>query len=327
MEATGKPLISVIIPVYNVKSYLASCIQSVREQTYRHLEIIIVDDGSTDGSGELCDLLALQDSRIKVVHKTNGGLASARNAGLDIAHGEYFGFVDSDDTITSQMYEFLLKAAEKDDCPLSVCQFRYVFPDGKTMVKTKDAQSCVFDFNQAIIEMNIYRYFDMSACTKLFRADLFSDLRFPVGKLSEDFFVMPQVLDKARRISFIAEACYNYYQRSGSISRGKTANYDFEEAARKQLEFLEAKHPDMAMVGHVAYASSVLTEYDQCITNHLKCEKERVRHFKRVVRSNMRFVMQSSYASPSKKLQIVIFVFSLPLYRLAFKVFKRIRRV
>ena len=126
MDFNSTPLVSIIIPIYNVENYLEQCIISVVHQTYKNLEIILVNDGSPDNSGKICDDFALMDKRIKVIHKMNGGLSSARNAGIDIAKGEYLGFVDSDDTIEPFMYEKLMTAIKRDGIDLAVCAINYV---------------------------------------------------------------------------------------------------------------------------------------------------------------------------------------------------------
>ena len=123
-------LISVIVPVYNVKNYLKKCVDSILSQTYSVLQVILVDDGSTDGSGELCDLLAKCDKRIQVVHKSNGGLSDARNAGIEIAEGKYFSFIDSDDYIEPDMLESLYKLAKSTDCQITISNMKRFFSDG-----------------------------------------------------------------------------------------------------------------------------------------------------------------------------------------------------
>ena len=167
------PLISVIVPIYKVEKYLNKCVQSILNQTYENLEIILVDDGSPDNCGKICDQLAQKDDRIVVIHKQNGGLSSARNAGIEIANGEYIGFVDSDDYVEKFMYELLLKSIKESNTMLSVCAIYYTFENGEKIVKIKDEHDRVFDFKDAILEMNTYKLFDMGAWSKLYHRDLF----------------------------------------------------------------------------------------------------------------------------------------------------------
>lgn len=162
-----QPLISIVVPVYNVKQFLTKCLNSIISQTYSNLEIIVVDDGSTDGSATICDDYAKKDKRISVIHKENGGLASARNAGIDVAKGTYIGFVDSDDYIEPYMYEKLLQAILKYSCNIAVCGINYVFDDGEVIAKANIEPEQFFEFPRAIEEMNTFRLFDMGAWSKL----------------------------------------------------------------------------------------------------------------------------------------------------------------
>ena len=167
-----QPLISIVVPVYNVKQFLTKCLNSIISQTYSNLEIIVVDDGSTDGSATICDDYAKKDKRISVIHKENGGLASARNAGIDVAKGTYIGFVDSDDYIEPYMYEKLLQAILKYSCNIAVCGINYVFDDGEVIAKANTEPEQFFEFPWAIEEMNTFRLFDMGAWSKLYKREL-----------------------------------------------------------------------------------------------------------------------------------------------------------
>ena len=224
------PLISIIVPIYNVEKYLSKCIESILEQTYTNFELILVNDGSPDKCGRICNEYAKKDSRIKVIHKKNGGLSSARNIGIDVAKGEYLGFVDSDDYIEPYMYEYLLKAALDNECSLSVCNINYVFEDGKILNKVTNASDEVLNFVEAITEMNTYKKFDMGAWSKLYKKDLFKNIRFPEGKLSEDFYIMYKIFDRAQKVAYVSTPCYNYLQRANSITKNKNINHDFAYA-------------------------------------------------------------------------------------------------
>ncbi len=322
-----QPLISVIVPIYKVEKYLNKCVKSIINQTYKNLEIILVDDGSPDNCGIICDKLAEQDDRIRVVHKKNGGLSSARNAGIEIANGEYIGFVDSDDYIEEFMYELLLKSIKENNTMLSVCAIYYTFENGERITKIKDEKDRVFDFKNAILEMNTYRLFDMGAWSKLYHRDLFESIRFPEGKLSEDFYIMYKIFDKAQRVGYVATPCYNYLQRQNSISRNTKINHDFEDAAKCQMEYLDKKYPDMRIIGHTAYASSALTVYDFYLKNKVKCPKDRVKHFKKIVKQNIEYVNQAEFLSKSKKIQFKLFLANKAIYDIVFKMYRKIKRV
>lgn len=211
-------MISVIIPVFNIEQYLEKCIESIVNQTYRNLQIILVDDGSTDKSGDICDIYAQKDSRIKVIHKKNGGLSDARNDGLEKAEGDLVSFIDGDDWIHPQMYEIMTGAIEKTSSDMAVCQYQQT--DEKSFLRSIDI--CGLSYTtvsgtQAMTDMsNIYPM----AWNKLYRREIFDNLRYPVGKLHEDEFVIHKIFRKANKIAITNESLYFYALRDGSITSG-----------------------------------------------------------------------------------------------------------
>lgn len=227
------PLISVIIPVYKVESYLEKCISSIVNQTYTNLEIILVDDGSPDRSGEICDVWAEKDHRIKVIHKQNGGLSDARNAGMKIATGELLGFVDSDDWIEPDMYQLLYENLVANDCDISACGVQMDWEDSTpSRILTKHG-SCVLsaeDAMRAIIEES---WLKQPVYYKLYRTELVKDILFPVGKCHEDVFWSYQAVGRAKMVCVFDRPCYHYTQRNGSIMG--------ESYSLKRLDSLEAK--------------------------------------------------------------------------------------
>lgn len=322
-----KPMISIIVPIYNVEKYLNKCVDSILGQTFTDFELILVDDGSPDRCGEICDYYKTKDKRVKVIHKENGGLSSARNAGIDIARGEYIGFVDSDDFIEPFMYEYLIESINKNKCRLAVCAINYVFEDGKSISKVKNEKDQVFKFSSAILEMNKYKLFDMAACTKIFHKSLFDNIRFPVGKLSEDFYVMYKIFDSAQKISFVATPCYNYLQRQNSISRNTRINHDFEYAAKEQMEYLENKYPELKVLAHTSYASAALTVYDFYLKSGVKCSKEQLNHFKRIVKENYSYILKADYLTNAKKIQFALFRINYILYKGIFLLYRKFKRI
>lgn len=321
-------LISIVIPVFNVKNYLANCVKSIEKQTYANLEIILVDDGSTDGSGELCNQLALKDRRIHVIHKKNGGLSSARNVGIEVAAGKYIGFVDSDDYIDGKMYETLLKKMYKYSADISICGRWYVYENGKKHLRYQsDGKDLVMNAEQAILKMNSYCSFDMAAWDKLYSKSLFDNIRFPEGKLSEDYFIMFRIFDKAKVICYTPEPLYFYIQRKGSISRSKKINFDFAEAAKEQMEYVEEKYPRLKNCVHTAYASANMTVYNFHIKNHVKCKKEDRILFQKVVADNMDYIEKNDKISSVKKIQAKIFCLNILLYNIFFRMFKFFNKI
>lgn len=216
-----KELISVIVPVYNVEDYIHKCVDTIVNQTYKNLEIILVDDGSTDNSGKICDELAQTDSRIRVIHKKNGGLSDARNAGIEVAKGEYLGFVDSDDYIDLEMYSVLMKNLKDTGAALATCGRIFVTNGGEVPEITENKPVCMSS-DQAIKDLFLYNSMVFHAAwDKLYKRELFSDIKFPVGRLFEDAAIMFRIFEKAGKITATKKQMYYYIQRQGSISNCK----------------------------------------------------------------------------------------------------------
>lgn len=212
-------LISVIVPVYNMEQYLDRCVQSILHQTYSNLEIILVDDGSVDKSPAMCDDYAQKDGRVKVVHKKNGGLSDARNAGLRIATGSYIGYVDSDDWIEPDMYESMYLACERENADLVVCRYKEVY---KNKTIDKSSEDCVVLSQEDILNIYLcghdqYQIYN-SVWSKLFKRQLVEDMDFPVGHNSEDIMYTTKAFCRLTKAVYIDRALYNYVlDRDGSI--------------------------------------------------------------------------------------------------------------
>ena len=217
--------ISVIVPIYNSIDCLEKCVQSICAQTYANLEILLINDGSTDGTDKLCERLAAEDDRIRTYHKKNGGASSARNVGISLASGEYFGFVDSDDYIDQDMYELMMEAARDRNVPIvqisrdevdeegmhlpDVC----VPPDGTQLCKAEDF----------LKELLLHKG-DCSFCTKLVKREMFENHRFPEGVLNEDFSLLVEMLKEVDSITILPKQCYHVVYRGESTTRKKTQN-------------------------------------------------------------------------------------------------------
>ncbi len=237
-------LISIIVPVYNVKPFLDECISSIISQTYAKLEIIIVDDGSTDNCSAICDKWAEKDNRITVIHKTNGGLSDARNAGLAVATGDYIGFVDADDYIRSDMYEILINDIITKESDIAMCGVMQFWESGKTLSFTKDVQG-VFDTDAAILELLHEESIKQPVWYKLYKKEVIKDLLFPVGKLHEDVLWSYHAIGNAKRVSVNNSHCYFYRQRTESIMGAKFTlrRLDAIVAKCESVEYIRHKFP------------------------------------------------------------------------------------
>lgn len=250
-------LISVIVPVYKVEKYLDRCVQSIVDQTYRNLEIILVDDGSPDNCGAMCDAWAEKDSRIKVIHKENGGLSDARNAGMAAATGEYIAFVDSDDWIEPEMYQRLYDALITTDSDIASCGARRVWLDAKP------AQEVCATYKDSVLEYeDIMKAFISSdgviqtVWDKLYRRNILINVPFPVGMIHEDEFWSWQVIARAKRVVTVKESYYNYLQRSSSIMGAGFTEKSLLviRAKMERQQYIEEALPELTDLGRVDLA-------------------------------------------------------------------------
>lgn len=206
-------LISVIVPIYNVEAYLGKCIQSIASQSYENLQIILVDDGATDRSGDICDQWAKKDSRIQVIHKANGGLSDARNAGMAVANGKWVSFIDSDDFISADTLERMFLAATENNCDIAVCNIVRIYDDNSTEPFYQPAS----DLQILSGDTRYDTLYQPSVCNKLFRKELLENVCFPKGKYYEDTFVYHILAHRAKTIALTGHDGYYYLSRRDSI--------------------------------------------------------------------------------------------------------------
>ncbi|WP_071131749.1 glycosyltransferase [Enterococcus timonensis] len=217
-------LVSIIVPVYNVAQYLERCLDSIVKQSYLELEIIVVNDGSTDDSGMILEKYRVLDQRIIVLEKENGGLSSARNSGLDYMTGKYVTFVDSDDFIAINYVKNLVDVTKKYDCEVAVSQLQYWYDNSKESKEVPPRSDECLSVSDGIKEMLLQKKFDNSAWGKIYKAEFFNNIRYPVGKLYEDTPVTYKLFMKSNSIGIVYSKDYFYYQRTGSITNTKFNN-------------------------------------------------------------------------------------------------------
>ncbi|MBS7339899.1 MAG: glycosyltransferase family 2 protein [Lachnospiraceae bacterium] len=257
--------ISVIIPSYNVEPYLERCVESVVNQTYRELEIILVDDGSTDATGELCDSLAVTDSRIKVVHKENGGLSDARNAGIDVAEGDFYSFVDGDDYLEKDAYEIMISEMTNDD--VSLVSAGIVAEDIKgNKHLNMSKERLILSKEDALLNLlSPVRTIGQSSCNKLFRKQLFRELRYKKGIINEDMELLPKILDICNLVVLLNKPVYHYVRRSGSITESEFSMWKYEgiKNAYDTLDLCKRKYPKMVSYAHFYVMDSLFKTYHE----------------------------------------------------------------
>ena len=323
-------LISIIVPVYNVQEYLERCINSIWQQTYQNLEIILVDDGSTDRSGQMCDEFAQKDPRIKVVHKENGGLSDARNAGLQQATGAYIGYVDSDDWIEPQMYDTMYKACKRENADIAICRYHCAY-EGAAEEEGTNQQS-VFDretlLNIYICGHNDYVVYN-SVWSKLFSRKLVEDMVFPKGRNSEDIMYTTRAFCRANKAVYIDSFFYHYViDRAGSIMNEKKTERMFRDELpfwREHIQLIrETVSPYMGdkaayyyyrrlLFYYIDYKKSNAEEAASKIALELKEKKEEINR-----------LLASDFAAKGDRVRMKCMLFSPKLYYLIDRFYNKV---
>ena len=308
-------MISVIVPVYNVEKYLERCVKSIAAQTYKDLEILLIDDGSTDKSGEMCDDFQQTDSRIKAFHKQNGGLSDARNYGIEHSAGEFISFVDSDDYIDEKMLETLHRLITENDADLAVCSAMDVF-EGKEVTQVKGIK----EFNLNKVES--YKYMLRgdgipSACNKLYKRQTVGDVRFPVGKLYEDGFFTPQILKKVEKTAVTSKPMYYYFRRADSITTKpfRKGDLDVIEAYDKCVKQVKELCPEALPYAEFRYRNAYFNVLDKML---MRDDCKEIPEYKQVVKylkKHTAQIVKDPGFGKMRKIAAVALKFSVPLYK------------
>lgn len=316
--------ISIVVPVYNVEKYLDNCIESILNQTFKDFELILVDDGSTDKSGEICDKYNVKDDRIKVIHKSNGGVSSARNAGLDIACGKYIGFVDSDDIIHPRMYEILYDLIQVYKSDISCCNFKNIYSEVNEEYEDINITE-VIEMNNIQAVSNLYgkniNVRLVVAWNKLYIRELFDDIRYELGKIHEDEFIAHKLLYKCKKIVYTNDELYYYLQREGSIM--------------SQISYKRKVHSLLAQADRMRFCNKVgletLCDYISQIYEYnfftlyreIESQKNDKIDFLDMLRkdfiSNLKVLLRLERFSIKEKISWIIFAINPNIYKFIFK--------
>lgn len=260
--------VSIIVPIYGVEEYLERCVQSLMHQTYTNIQIILVDDGSPDGCSVICDKLAKMDSRILVIHKANGGLSDARNAGLKIASGELIAFVDSDDWVATDYIKTMVRVMEQQASDIVDCNLLRTYGEvTKDVAESENARN--FTASQALAMLICDNEFHQHVWNKLYTKEVIKDIFFEKGKCNEDEFWTYQVFGRAKRITKIDTVLYYYFQRNGSImgQEYKLSRLDAIEAKIQRQRYIEANYTDLKdeagtnLLWSIIYAGQMSIKY------------------------------------------------------------------
>lgn len=238
-------LISIIVPVYNSEKYLDECLNSILKQIYANLEIILVDDGSTDDSGLMCDKFAKKDKRVSVFHTDNNGQSSARNLGISNANGKYITFIDSDDYVEPSFIKFLYDNLVEHNVDISCCGYSMFYPNGKFVNKGKKNIQVKLDRENSIKYLIVNGLISDSPCNKLFKKELFSSIQFPMNKVYEDRRILPVIFYKANNIYYDSTVEYYYRQHSESTTHNENKLYQLIDATNERKIFIDDKYQNL----------------------------------------------------------------------------------
>ena len=316
--------ISVIVPVYQCEEFLSACIESILRQTYQDLEVILVDDGSPDGAGTICDDYAAKDTRIRVIHQANQGVSAARNVGLDMASGDLIAFVDSDDTVEPDMYDLMVKIIQDYEADIAHCGYRKVHFDGSTKEVLGTGVLLVQDAWEASECLLKGKYFTGGLWTKIHRKQLFQGIRFdPELKINEDVWLNVQIFRNARKLVFWDVPKYCYYERSESATRmvdRMKFKRDCVDAAQKMLDMYVQTPLENACAVRLHYA--LLAWYrESLLTDYFGERKERENIHRRI-----KSVSKLLRAGSKRNVWNYRFMHCLPwLYVWVYRIFDRVR--
>lgn len=255
-----KDKISIVVPIYNVETYLKECIDSILNQTYSNIEVILVDDGSTDNSGKMCDQYKMQDNRICVLHKENGGLSDARNVGINQAKGKYIAFVDSDDVVADDMIEYLFSMINTYKADMSVCQCDYIDETSRLIKNNANVENiCISGKEECLKALLGESGLNTVAWGKLYKTEFFKDVRYPVGKYHEDVYTTYKLVEKCNKIVIGNEHKYLYRKRLSSISRHQFSSKHFDsiEGAEKRAEYITYRYKNLKRIAQSTIISAV----------------------------------------------------------------------
>ena len=315
-----EPLLSVIIPVYNVEPYLRRCVDSVLNQTYRNLEVILVDDGSPDGCGAICDEYVAKDSRVRVIHKANGGLSDARNAGMAQMTGEYLTFVDSDDWLDDQALEYLYQAMTESNADLVIGQNdRVEDGTGRVLQEPKKKTDLIQMELKEAIQHTLQQ--GCAAWARLYRKEIHAGIEFPVNEINEDEAIVLQLLERCHTVAEIGQVVYHYRCRPESITTSSfsTKKLVWPKHCRDNLAFIRENYPELELDAAARYRGSLLWALTEIAASEGDYSAE-AESLLRDLRQNAAVFHKAPFQYPSDRLRLRI------LLRAPFSVYRMLVR-
>lgn len=305
------PEISIVVPVYNVEDFIHDCIQSILDQTFKNFELILVNDGSTDKSGAICDEYAEKDQRIRVIHKENGGQSSARNSGIDAAKGNYIGFIDSDDWIDPEMYKILYTKLVENSADITACNLMQYDKDADKNLYCNKTDDVSYDRDSAMDELYLNERLTFSPCNKLYKKNLFEGIRFKEGYILEDMDFSYRMMHQAKKVYYTGQALYNYRYNEKSTMRKvfSKKRLDEFEVRKNMYLFYQKNYPNRANELYAEWFLTGLMLYIS-IEKYYQQEKKQYKYLINIDRKKLKPLLFKQDYDRRKKLLLAMGVVS-----------------
>ena len=319
-------LISIIIPVYNVEKYLKQCLNSIINQTYNNLEIILIDDGSTDNSGNICDYYSKIDNRIYVIHKENEGQSIARNLGIKLAKGEYIGFLDSDDWIEEDMYSFLFENIEKHKADIISCSLFFEY-QSKTIVPRKENDNIIiFDKNNKnnlVRNFLLHKIYDGAVWNKLYKRKLFNNIIFPINQYYEDNFIVFDLLNAAKKIILTNKVFYHYRQHDNSTTKSFSPKkyIDDMKAIKHNIKVIKKNYPEFIKLAEQEKLLCYFKWLDIIIFSN-DYNIKYISFFQKQIKKHFSLMLFANNINSKMKIALILMILNIKIY----KKFRRIQK-
>lgn len=305
-------LITIIVPAYNVEKYIKKCVNTIVNQTYRNLEIILVDDGSTDSTGKICDEYEEKDKRIKVIHKENGGLSDARNCGIDIAKGNYILTIDSDDYVDLEIVEFLYNDLKKHNADISTCLPLEIYENSSENLKNNcENKNTVLDTQTALENLMYLKDVTVSAWGKMYKKELFENVRYPKGKLYEDLATTYLLFANAKTVSTNTKKMYYYLIREGSIMSAKFSKNRMDSLyfAEEETVYIKKNFPNIVNSAiNKEFMEAVVISKTVPLKKEFLAERKKL---SKVLKTNRKIVAKDKKAPINNKVYSIVSIFGI----------------
>ncbi|BCG60547.1 glycosyltransferase family 2 protein [Paenibacillus sp. URB8-2] len=320
------PVISIIVPIYNVENYLRKCIDSILNQSFRNFELILINDGSPDNCPEICDNYAEIDSRVRVVHKENGGLSEARNFGIDIAKGDYIGFVDSDDWIEYDMFEVMYEQVIKYQADIVVCGRYEVFNNVATEFKEYSGEVFIYNNKQSVSMLLEDKEINHFAWDKIYKKELFSSIRYPIGKYYEDIFTTHRLFIKSEKVVFVSRPKYYYLKRAESITGSISSKKVYDKFCASVEQYKNIKGNNYNSLVKLSLSKALndgVGVYNYQLREDDGSNKNYSKNFILFIKKNLFAIVFNKNARVELKIAILLILLYNPLYNFFYKKYSK----